>query len=36
MSVGIITAIKQQAASLTVQEKIQLANYLLEQASLDQ
>jgi hypothetical protein len=36
MSVDIITAIKQQAATLTVQEKLQLANYLLEQASLDQ
>jgi hypothetical protein len=36
MSVDIIAAIKQQAATLTVQEKLQLANYLLEQASLDQ
>ena len=36
MSVDIITAIKQQAATLTVQEKLQLANYLLEQARLDQ
>ena len=36
MSVDIITAIKQQAATLTVQEKLQLANYLLEQVSLDQ
>jgi hypothetical protein len=36
MSVDIITAIKQQAATLTVQEKLQLAHYLLEQASLDQ
>jgi hypothetical protein len=34
MSVDILTAIKQQAATLTVQEKLQLANYLLEQASL--
>jgi hypothetical protein len=30
MSVDIMTAIKQQAATLTVQEKLQLANYLLE------
>ena len=36
MSVDIMTAIKQQAATLTVQEKLQLANYLLEQARLDQ
>jgi hypothetical protein len=36
MSADIITAIKQQAATLTVQEKLQLANYLLEQARLDQ
>src|SRR6266540_2053342 len=36
MSVDIMTAIKQQAASLTAQEKLQLANYLLEQAKLDQ
>jgi hypothetical protein len=36
MSVDILTAIKQQAATLTVQEKLQLANYLLEQASLAQ
>ena len=36
MSADIITAIKQQAAALTVQEKLQLANYLLEQARLDQ
>ena len=36
MSVDILTAIKQQAATLTVQEKLQLANYLLEQARLDQ
>lgn len=31
-----MTAIKQQAAALSVQEKLQLATYLLEQASLDQ
>ena len=36
MSVDIMAAIKQQATALTVQEKLQLANYLLEQASLDQ
>ncbi|MDH3604050.1 MAG: hypothetical protein OEU26_30960 [Candidatus Tectomicrobia bacterium] len=36
MSVDIMTVIKQQAATLTAQEKLQLANYLLEQASLDQ
>jgi hypothetical protein len=36
MSVAIIEAIKQQAATLTAQEKLQLANYLLEQARLDQ
>ena len=36
MSVHVMTAIKQQAATLTVQEKVQLAAYLLEQARLDQ
>jgi hypothetical protein len=36
MSVAIIEALKQQAAALTAQEKLQLANYLLEQARLDQ
>ena len=36
MSADILTAIKQQAATLTVQEKLELANYLLEQARLDQ
>jgi len=36
MSVEIVDAIKQQAATLTAQEKLQLAHYLLEQARLDQ
>jgi hypothetical protein len=36
MSVTILEAIKQQAATLTAQEKLQLAHYLLEQVELDQ
>ncbi len=36
MSVGLLDLIKQQTASLSVQEKFQLANYLLEQARSDQ
>jgi hypothetical protein len=36
MSIEIIDAIKQQAATLTAQEKLQLAYYLLEQAQLAQ
>jgi hypothetical protein len=36
MSVDLMTALKQQVATLTAQEKLQLATYLLEQARLDQ
>ena len=36
MSVELIDTIKQQAATLTAQEKLQLAHHLLEQARLDQ
>ncbi len=36
MSADVMTAIKQQAAALTVQEKVQLATYLLEQTRLEQ